>query len=96
MNIKTQTQSKCVRVYQLALAFPAGWALANLLAATLATVLVTLGLAPAEALMLGLLVAYLALPCWVLLVFCSNHTRALSLCAASLGLLAWFGLHSGM
>lgn len=92
MNQKIQFTNKLLRVYQVLLAFPAGLALANLLAATLAAVLVALGLAHAEALMLGLLVAYLALPCWVLLVFCARHTLHISLCAASLGVLAWLSL----
>lgn len=92
MNQKIQSRNTLLRVYQVLLAFPAGLALANLLAAALAAVLVALGLAQAEALMLGLLVAYLALPCWVLLVFCTEHTRHLGLCAASLGLLAWLSL----
>lgn len=64
---------KCAReIFRLLLAFPGGMALANLLAAVIAAILGTLGMDASEGLTTGLLLAYLALPGWLLWVYCTK------------------------
>ncbi|MBU0784975.1 MAG: hypothetical protein KJ798_13325 [Gammaproteobacteria bacterium] len=76
-----------VNFYRLLLAFPAGLALANLLAAALAIGLFKFGMAQSEAMTLGLLAAYLAMPAWMLWIYCTANLAWLGAKGLLLGLL---------
>lgn len=71
----------------LLLAFPAGLALANLFAAALAILLFKAGMEQGEAMTLSLLLAYLAMPCWVLWIYCTASLAWLSAKGLLFGLL---------
>lgn len=71
----------------LLLAFPAGLALANLFAAALAILLFKTGIEQSEAMTLSLLLAYLAMPCWVLWIYCTASLVWLSVKGLLFGLL---------
>lgn len=76
-----------VNFYRLLLAFPAGLALANLLAAALAIVLFRFGMERSEAMTIGLLAAYLAMPAWMLWIYCTANLAWLSAKGLLFGLL---------
>jgi uncharacterized membrane protein YobD (UPF0266 family) len=61
------------QLVRLLLALPAGLALANLLAAALAILLHNTGMERSEAMTLSLLVAYLAMPAWMLWIYCTAN-----------------------
>ncbi len=71
----------------LLLAFPAGLALGNLFAAALAILLFKSGMEQSEAMTLSLLLAYLAMPCWVLWIYCTASLAWLSAKGLLFGLL---------
>jgi hypothetical protein len=75
------------QIYCLLLAFPAGLALANLLAAAMAILLFNAGMEQSEAMTLSLLLAYLAMPCWMLWIYCSSSLAWLSAKGLLFGLL---------
>ena len=75
------------QIYCLLLAFPAGFALANLLAAAMAILLFNAGMEQSEAMTLSLLLAYLAMPCWMLWIYCTSSLAWLSAKGLLFGLL---------
>ena len=75
------------QIYCLLLAFPAGLALANLLAAAMAILLFNAGMEQSEAMTLSLLLAYLAMPCWMLWIYCTSSLAWLSAKGLLFGLL---------
>lgn len=72
-QVTPTAQRLTVNIYRLLLAFPAGLALANLLAAALAILLHHIGMEQSEAMTLSLLVAYLAMPAWMLWIYCTAN-----------------------
>ena len=75
------------QIFCLLLAFPAGLVLANLLAAAWAILLFKAGMDQSEAMTFSLLLAYLAMPCWVLWIYCTSSLVWLSTKALLFGLL---------
>lgn len=75
------------QIYCLLLAFPAGLVLANLLSAALAILMFKSGMEQSEAMTLGLLLAYLAMPCWMLWIYCTSSLAWLSAKGLLFGLL---------
>ena len=86
-QVTSTTQRFTMNVYRLLLAFPAGLALANLLAAALAILLSRFGMEQSEAMTLGLLAAYLAMPAWMLWIYCTADLAWLGAKGLLLGLL---------
>lgn len=78
------------QIVRLVLAFPVGLAQANLLAAASAILLHKASMDQSEAFTLSLLIAYLAMPVWMLWVYCTANLSWL----AAHGLL--FGLMCGI
>lgn len=81
------------QLFLLVLAFPVGFALANLLASGLAIGFKWLGMKPAEATMLAIVLGFVAWPIWLLWVYRIRNAKALRQSMAVFH--SWFGLLIG-